>query len=468
LRLARLPKADRLEVLKSLSDDAARALLYDWRGFWARPEQVAPTTDWHVWLLLAGRGFGKTRTGAEWIRERVEDTANPARRIALVARTAPDCRDVIVEGESGILAISPSWNRPKYEPSKRRLTWPNGAMATLYSADEPDLLRGPEHDTAWADELASWRYTAAWDNLQFGLRLGADPRVCVTTTPRPTPIIRDLVKDETTAVTRGSTYDNAANLPEAFFRKIIRKYRGTRLGRQEIEAQILEDAPGALWSHAQLDALRVGTMPDLRELVIAVDPATTSEEGSNETGLIVAGVGIDGHGYIIGDLSAQLTPDGWARRAVTEYRERRANKIVGESNQGGDMVSFTIETVARDMQVTAHVVLVHASLGKRTRAEPVSALYEQKRVHHVGVFPELEDQMCAWEPGVAKDSPDRMDALVWGLTELMVERDPKLERTRPAVLQSAFTKFGGKPLAGPEPPTPDPEKHRGTGGLTFR
>jgi phage terminase large subunit-like protein len=248
--LASLPEPTRRELAAALSPADARALLYDW-PFWARPAQLPPQGNWRIWLLLAGRGFGKTRTGAELIRARV--AASTARRLALVAPTAADARNVMVEGESGILAISPPWDRPRYEPSKRRLTWPNGAIATLYSADEPERLRGPQHDATWCDELASWRYPEAWDMLMFGMRLGPDPRAVVTTTPRPTKLIRTLIADPTAVVTRGSTYENRANLAPAFLDQIIRKYEGTRLGRQEIEAELLDDVPGALWTRGIID-----------------------------------------------------------------------------------------------------------------------------------------------------------------------------------------------------------------------
>lgn len=334
------------------------------------------------------------------------------------------------------MAISPPWDEPRYEPSKRRLTWKNGARATLYSADEPNLLRGPQHDTAWCDELASWQYSEAWDQLQFGLRLGADPRVVVTTTPRPTPIIRELLKAQTSHVTRGRTFDNAANLAKAFLEQIVAKYEGTRLGRQELDAEVLDDAPGALWKRDQLDALRVAKAPDLRTIVVGVDPAVTSGEHANETGIIVVGIGTDGHGYVLEDASGRYSPNEWGRRLVALYQHHKANRIVAEVNQGGDLVASNIATVARDMQVTVSVTTVHAARGKRTRAEPVAALYEQRRVHHVGCFAMLEDEMATWEPDVVledgpqkkiqrSDSPDRVDALVWALTDLMIDRNPK-------------------------------------------
>jgi phage terminase large subunit-like protein len=275
--LASLPEAMRTELLGELSPSQARALVYEWR-FWARPNQLPPEGDWRVWLLLAGRGFGKTRTGAEMIRARA--IARTARRLALVAPTAGDARDVMVEGDSGILAISPPWERPRYEPSKRRLTWPNGAIATLFSADEPERLRGPQHDAAWCDELASWRYPEAWDMLMFGLRLGIDPRVVITTTPRPTTLLRELIVDPTVVVTRGTTYENRANLALGFLGQIVRKYEGTRLGRQELNAELLEDVPGALWNRGLIEGTRACSAPALIRVVVAIDPGS----GGNRPG----------------------------------------------------------------------------------------------------------------------------------------------------------------------------------------
>ena len=371
--------------------------------------------------MLAGRGFGKTRTGAEWIREQI---AAGKRRLALVAATAADVRDVIVEGESGILAISPPQFRPAYEPSKRRLTWPNGAIATTFSADEPERLRGPQHDGAWCDELASWRYPEAWDMLMFGLRLGADPRCVVTTTPKPVKLIRDLIKrdGQDVVVTRGSTYENRANLAPAFLQQIVRRYEGTRLGRQELNAELLDDAPGALWQRSRLDHGRRPIAPPLKRIVVAIDPAVSTGEGSDETGMIVAGIAEDGDGYVLEDLSGRYQPIEWAAKAVDAYRFWRADRIIGEANNGGDMIEATLRAIDGNVAYRA----VRASKGKFTRAEPVSALYEQNRVHHVGSFSELEDQMCAFTSDfdrvASKYSPDRVDALVWGVTDLMVEK----------------------------------------------
>lgn len=423
--LASLPEALRNSLVAALSPAEARALLYDW-PFWARPNQLPPEGDWRVWLLLAGRGFGKTRTGAELMRARV--MARTARRMAFVAPTAGDARNVMVEGESGVLAISPPWDRPRYEPSKRRVTWANGAIATLYSADEPERLRGPQHDTAWCDELASWRYPEAWDMLMFGLRLGADPRVVVTTTPRPTKLLRELAADRTTALTRGTTYENRANLAPDFIEQIVQKYEGTRLGRQEIEAEMLDDLPGGLWNRGVIEAARVRTAPALVRVVVAIDPAATSGERSDETGIIVAGKDGQGHGWVLADLSGRYPPAEWAKAAIAAYRAHSADRIVAEVNNGGEMVEATLRVIDPNLAFAA----VHASRGKITRAEPVAALYEQGRVHHLGAFPQLEDQMCNLSPGARDDanirrtghSPDRVDALVWALTDLLVEPMP--------------------------------------------
>ncbi len=410
--LLSLPNEKRSKFLARLKPDEAEAFLYDWR-IWARDKQLAPPGDWLVWLVLAGRGFGKTRIGAEWVRGNPQPAAGE--RIALVGATAADVRDVMVEGESGILACCPPSCRPLYEPSKRRLTWPNGAMATTYSADEPERLRGPQHNRAWVDEIASWRYPDAWDQLMFGLRLGSRPRVLVTGTPKPIKLVRDLVKSPTTQVTRGSTYENRANLAPTFFDQVTKKYEGTRLGRQELEAEILEDTPGALWQRNQIDADRVGTMPPMRRVVVAIDPSVTSSEESDEAGIIAAGLGEDGIGYVLRDETLRGTPDNWARVAVNLFHSLQADRIVAEVNNGGEMVELTIRTIDKDVPYTG----VHASRSKHTRAEPVSALYEQHRVRHVGFFERLEDELCTWVPG-AGYSPGRMDALVWALTELML------------------------------------------------
>lgn len=430
-RLAELPAEERAKVLDSLTSDEAFAALHDWRGMWARPEQLAPDGDWDVWLVLAGRGFGKTRTGVEWIREEVE--AGRATRIALVAETSADARDVMVEGESGILSVYPEGESPLYEPSKRRLTWPNGAVATLYNATEPDQLRGPQHDAALCDELAKWRYAReTWDQLQFGMRLGAKPRICITTTPRPIPIIRDLLSrdGDGVAVTRGRTMDNRSNLAPSFFEAVVRRYKGTRLGRQELDAEVLDDVPGALWTREIIERNRVTEPPALKRIVVAVDPAandgrTDTDEDPGENGIVCAGIGEDGRAYVLEDATLIASPEKWARRAVSTFDRFEADAVVVEVNQGGAMVASTLKAVRPNLRI----VEVRASRGKHVRAEPISALYEQDRVSHVGMFAELEDQMMqTTAQGYLGDrSPDRLDAMVWALTELFpdVIRPPR-------------------------------------------
>jgi len=374
---------------------------------------LPPIGKWIVWLILAGRGFGKTRAGAEWIIDGVK--SGKCRQIALIGETAGDVRDTMVEvGESSIMRISPPGFMPKYEPSKRRLTWPNGAVASTFSGDEPGQLRGPAHDRVWADEPAKWKYAEdAWSNMLFGLRVGDKPQCVATTTPRPIPLIKRLLKDPTCVVTRGSTYDNLINLSPAY-KGIVAQYEGTRLGLQELHAQVLDDAPGALWHREQIDSLRVTQHPELIRVVVGIDPAVTNTEESDETGIIVAGLGTDGHGYVLDDRSLRASPAGWAQEAVTAYHSRQADRILAEVNNGGDMVELTIRTI----DPTVAYKSLHASRGKQTRAEPVAALYEQGRIHHVGMLATLEDQMCEWTPGEGS-SPDRVDALVWCFTELM-------------------------------------------------
>jgi len=345
-------------------------------------------------------------------------------RIALVAETAADARDVIVEGPAGLLAIHPADFRPKFEQSKRRLTWPNGAVGILYNATEPDQLRGPQHDAAWCDELAKWRYAQeTWDMLQFGLRLGEAPRQVITTTPRPIPLIRDFIarEGEGVTVTRGSTYDNRANLAPGFFKTIVKRYEGTRLGRQELDAEILDDIPGALWSRAMLDKARVAkaALPQMQRIVIGVDPAAKASNGgdkTSETGIVVTGLGADGRGYVLDDLSCRLSPAGWARKIAAAFDNFAADAIVVEINQGGAMV----ETVLRAERPGLPLRQVRASRGKTVRAEPIAALYEQGRVSHAGAFPALEDQMVLFTPfGIEGDgAADRVDALVWALSDL--------------------------------------------------
>jgi predicted phage terminase large subunit-like protein len=389
----------------------------------ARPAQLPPPGDWRIWLLLGGRGSGKTRAAGEFIRSRVE--AGRVQRIAIVARTSADLRDVIVEGPAGLLAIASSFSRPLYEPSKRRLTWPNGATALLISGEEPDLLRGPQFDLAWCDELAAWdRGEETWDNLMLGLRLGADPRVVITTTPRPIPLIRGLVSrdGEDVRLTRMSTYENLPNLAPAFAEQIVSRYANTWIGRQELNAEILEDRPGALWSRQLLDETRVERAPDLVRIVVGVDPAVTATSKSDSTGIVVAGLGVDEHFYVLEDASVQATPDQWARVAIAAYMRHRADRIIAEVNNGGDLVELVLRTVNSTVPFEA----VHASRGKIARAEPVSALFEQRRAHIVSRLPELEDELCNYVPGMA--SPDRLDAMVWALTALLESGGPTFSR----------------------------------------
>jgi phage terminase large subunit-like protein len=404
---SRLSAQEKRAFIGELSDAEALQLQYTWEA-WARDKQLPPPGGWRFWLMLMGRGAGKTRAGAEWIRKRKEKHG----RIGLIGRTAADVRDVMVEGESGIMAISPSWDRPTYQPTKRRLVWDNGAQATTFSADEPDALRGPQYSTLWLDEPGAYQYQDAFDQAMFGLRLGNDPRAMGTTTPRVTPLIRRLIKDPTTYVTVGTTYENRDNLAPAFFDQIIRKYEGTRLGRQELLAEMLEDVEGALWDHTLLDLTRVRTAPEMIRVVVGVDPAVTNNEGSDETGIVVAGLGVNGHFYVLADYTLKGSPLDWAKRVVYAYYRWQADRVIGEVNNGGDLVEVNLRTV----DVNISYKSVHATRGKQLRAEPIVSLYEQHRAHHVGFHAELEDEQCTWEPG--KKSPNRLDGVVWALTEL--------------------------------------------------
>ena len=421
-----LPLEERQRRLAGMSKTTLAALRYHWADWWARPSQLPPPGNWAKWLILTGRGWGKTRTGAEWVRSRVE--SGKFGRLALVARTAADARDTLVEGESGILSVSPPWCRPHYEPSKRRLTWPNGAMATTFSGEEPDALRGPQHDAAWADELASWQYASdAFDMLMFGLRLGQDPRVVITTTPKAVKIVKDLTKDAFCHVTPGTTYDNIANLAPTYRAQIVAKYEGTRIGRQELDGQLIEDAEGALWKRDIVEGLRVARCPELVRIVVALDPSTTSKVTSDECGILVAGISRDMQGYVLKDATARMSPAEWGALAISLYAGHGADRIVAETNNGGEMVELTLRTVrdnqGREIGRNVAYRAVSASRGKAARAEPVAALYEQGRIHHVGTFPELEDELCTWEPLSGKPSPNRLDALVWAFTDLLLGSD---------------------------------------------
>ena len=417
--LASLSESEQAEALAGFTEQQKSDLLWDWRGFNARANQLRPAGDWRYWLVQAGRGFGKTRVGAEAVREMVTEGY---RRFHLVGSTAGDVRDVMIQGESGLLACFPPHQRPLYEPSKRLITFHTGAVAIAFSADEPERLRGPQCEAFWADELAAWRFGQdAWDNLLFGFRLGNDPRGIITTTPKPIQLLKDIIADPHTVVTRASSYDNRANLAPAFFDAIIRKYEGTRLGRQELDAELLEDIPGALWTQQMIDKTRV-KLSDIRwdlmlRIVVAIDPAVTAGEASDATGIVIAGLTNSGHVIVIDDLTCRESPMGWANIATAAYARYKADRIVGEVNNGGDLVEANIRAVAPNVAFRA----VRASRGKMVRAEPVAALYEQQRVHHIGAFPALEDEMCSYVPGSGQRSPDRMDALVWAVTDLLID-----------------------------------------------
>ena len=424
-RLRPLPHAQRVAAvdayLQLLDEPERLRLQYAWE-LHARESQMPPEGDWDTWLILAGRGFGKTRTGAEWVRAQVEN--NQAGRIALVARTIPEAQSVMIEGESGIINVSPPWNQPIYEPSKRKLTWPNGAFALAFSSHEPDQLRGPQFDAAWCDELASWEYpNESWDNLAFALRLGHRPRSVVTTTPKPIEIVRSLPNRPGVHVTRGSTYDNQDNLPPTLFTQLIDQYDGTSIGRQEIYAELIDEDEDALWKREWIEKARLSAYPPIARIVVSVDPAMSSKPTSSETGIVVVGADMHReHAYVLADESARLTPQGWALRTVHLFDKFGATRIIAEDNAGGDLVRSTLKAaVPRTLPYKG----IKARSGKRIRAEPVAALYEQGRVHHVGRFPKLEDQMCTWTPDLGSSySPDRADALVHAITELMLERNP--------------------------------------------
>lgn len=381
----------------------------------ARPEQLPPDGDWLTWAFIAGRGAGKTRSAAEWVTDQARN--HPKWRIALVGRTPADVRDVMIEGDSGLISVAPPDFRPTYEPTKRRLTWPNGTIATAFSAEVPSQLRGPQHHAAWADEPASWTdarkgdvLDTAWNNLMLGLRLGKSPRCVFTTTPKANRLVKDVLSRRSTVATRGTTYDNLDNLAPSYREQVLAAYEGTRIGRQELMGELLEDVEGALWTAAMIDT--VDQHPDLQRVVVGVDPSGSHEDG-DEQGIVVAGLGVDGIYYVLADRSCRLTPHGWGTRAVTAFREFDADRIVAERNFGGDMVESTIRNISRDVPVN----MVSASRGKVQRAEPVAALYEQHRVKHVGPLAKLEDQMTSWTPADG-GSPDRLDALVWAITEL--------------------------------------------------
>jgi phage terminase large subunit-like protein len=434
-QLALLPEDERLAALQGIDPET---LVWDW-SVWARPEQIAPPgVDWSIWLVLAGRGFGKTRLAAEWVREQAKYTKDGKRRFALVARTAADVRDVIVEGESGIINISPPSEKPHYEPSKRRLTWPNGNTATLFTADEPDGLRGPQFTHAWGDEIAAWRQTpdaagmTAFDNLRVGTRLGRNPQMVVTTTPKRVPLLYKLIEESRTdrsgganvVITRGSTLDNAGNLSSAYLDTIMGVYEGTTLARQELYGEMLDDVEGALWTEEMVESARESIYPYSTPLrVIGVDPSV-AENPRDECGIVVVASTADHDLYkrqawVLEDASIHGSPDTWARKVV-EMARKWGCPVVAEVNQGGALVKNAILSI----DPTIKVLEVHSKYGKQLRAEPIVLAYEQQRVHHIGYLQDLESQMYSWIPESSSKSPDRVDALVHALTALLIKPPP--------------------------------------------
>jgi phage terminase large subunit-like protein len=411
-----------VRLLAGLSGDACETWLTDW-AFWARPDQLPPGGDWTVWLVLGGRGAGKTRTGAEWVRAVATGAGGlpAAERIALVGETHGDVRDVMIDGISGLMACHPRSERPRHEIGRRRLLWPNGAVAQCFSAEEPEALRGPQFAAAWCDELAKWRNAdTTWDNLQFALRTGRRPREIVTTTPRPTALLKRLLTDPQARLSRAPTLANAFNLAPAFLASVVKRYAGTRLGRQELDGEMIDERPDAFWRRDDLDRLRIdlppAERPDYRRVVVAIDPPASAGRGSC-CGIVAAGLLDDGRIHVLADASMPaVRPDIWAARALDIARDLSADALVAEINQGGAMVESVIRNLDPAMAVTA----VRATQGKRLRAEPVAALYAQGRVRHAGQFAQLEDEMCAFgEDGLADGrSPDRLDALVWAITAL--------------------------------------------------
>ena len=417
-QLAAMPAKDMARALKRLSTNQAGTFLVDWH-FWRRKGQRPPRGPWRLWLVMAGRGFGKTRMGAEWVSELA--WARPGVRIALIGASLIEARQVMVEGESGLLSLC-GGDLLTWQPSLRRVTWPNGSVATLYSAAEHDSLRGPQHHYAWADEIAKWGCgVAAWDNLMLGLRLGIRPQAVATTTPRPVPLLKRLVSENGVVITRGKTMDNATNLPPDFIAAVGALYGGTRLGRQELDGELIEDIEGALWNRDGLEACRVAAAPPLRRIVIGVDPPIT--RGGDDCGIVVVGRGVDDKAYVLADHSVSgRSPEGWARAVAAAAELWDADRVVAEGNQGGEMVESTL----RAADVAMPIKRVHARVGKVARAEPVAALYEADRAHHVGAFPALEDQLCGLITGGGYEgpgrSPDRADALVWAMSEAMLGR----------------------------------------------
>ncbi len=414
--ILRLPPHARAALIAEMTPAECAHLFYDW-NFWARPDQEPPPGDWIVWLILAGRGAGKTRAGAEAVRRWSKAFAI----VNLIGPTADDVRDVMVLGESGLLNICPRDERPRFLASAARLEWPNGAVSQLFSAEEPDRLRGKQHMKLWCDELAAWRRPDAFDQAMLGLRLGDRPQMIVTTTPRPIKLIKQLAADKDTIVTRGSTFDNRGHLARAFLERITKRYEGRAIGRQELFAEIVEETPGSLWTRALLERQRVDPAEapgDFSEVVVAVDPPARSGRKADECGIVVAGRSPDGRIFVLADMTSQGdTPSGWAARVGAAYRGFGANRVVAEINNGGEMVAAVLRQAEPHLPVRS----VTATRGKFLRAEPVAAAYERGLVFHAGVFAKLEDQLCALVPDFdrASGSPDRADALVWALSDLL-------------------------------------------------
>ena len=409
-------------MLASLTAEERTKLDKDWFGLLAREDQMPPEGDWRSWLILGGRGSGKTRSGAEWVRARATGPgfmAGPlARRIALVAPTFDEARMVMIEGVSGLLAVHDDTWRPVFEPTKRLLTWPNGCVAQVFTAEEPDSLRGPQFDAAWCDELAKWKHAeSVWNMLQFALRLGENPRAVITTTPRPIPLLKRLLADDGTVTSRSTTFDNSRNLAKPFLDEVLKRYGGTKLGRQELNGELIEDDPDAIFKREHIENTRVSVAPELRRVVVAVDPPAGFGKKYSACGIVCAGLGVDGRCYVLDDCSLQGRPAQWAAKIVSLYHARQADRVVAEINQGGAMVEQVLREVDPDLAYRP----VHATRGKQIRAEPVAALYEQGRVSHVGAFVELEDEMCS-AIGEGQKSPDRLDALVWAVSDLMLRR----------------------------------------------
>lgn len=411
--------------IQKLSHEEALALQYRW-DFWARTDQLPPARRFLTWLLLGGRGSGKTRAAVEWVHNLAESGKIGGGRIAICGRTAKDVREVMVEGESGLLARNRPWFQARYQAGLSRIVWPNGVLGLLYTADEPDSFAGHQHGAYWCDEMALWRYPQAFTQLKLGLRLGNAPQGVVSTTPRPKKHIRDLIARSSTAVTRATTYANLINLAPTFREEILSEYEGTRLGDQELLGLLLDDNPNGLWKRDLIEAHRVTQAPDMRRIVVGVDPAATSHQKSNNTGIVVVGLGADGRYYVLEDGTCHDKPHIWGAHAISLYHKYKCDRLIGESNCGGEMV----EGIIKILDPTVAYKAVHATRSKRTRAEPIAALYEQGRVKHVGLMEHLEDEMCVFDPLADATSPDRMDALVWAIWELHNHTKPSYRGLR--------------------------------------